>query len=98
MERKDRVTLTQLVRSLDAQLPLIRASSSSPHPQLDYLALLRLQRVRGSFHNALKLVLTLVSKQTAKHARQLLEQARDEHEEESRLASTRCVCTVHVKM
>ncbi|BGO92387.1 hypothetical protein JCM10020v2_004051 [Rhodotorula toruloides] len=69
MERKDRVTLTQLVRSLDAQLPLIRASSSSPHPQLDYLALLRLQR-------------------TAKHARQLLEQARDEHEEESRLAST----------
>ncbi|BGO99609.1 Serine/arginine repetitive matrix 1 [Rhodotorula toruloides ATCC 204091] len=69
MDRKDRVTLTQLVRSLDAQLPLIRASSSSPHPQLDYLALLRLQT-------------------TAKHARQLLEQARDEHEEESRLAST----------
>jgi hypothetical protein len=49
MDRKDRVTLTQLVRSLDAQLPLIRASSSSPHPQLDYLTLLRLQTVRRIF-------------------------------------------------
>ncbi|GEM08097.1 serine/arginine repetitive matrix 1 [Rhodotorula toruloides] len=62
MDRKDRVTLTQLVRSLDVQLPLIRDTSSFPHAKLDYLALLRLQT--------------------------LLEQASDEHEEESRLAST----------
>lgn len=57
MDRKDRVTLAQLVRSLDAQLPLLRASSSSPHPQLDYLALLGLQTVRASCCDVLEVAL-----------------------------------------
>lgn len=58
MDRKDRVTLAQLVRSLDAQLPLLRASSSAPHPQLDYLALLGLQTVRASPCDVLEYALT----------------------------------------